>query len=206
MGNSKFFKPTLLYKEFMILDMIEKNPNITQRDMSDDLGISVSMVNDHLDIFEQNGFIKRVKHSSKVVDYNITKKGIERKKFLNIGYLSSAQSLYNSAKENIEKFLVQIEDKGFRNVLLYGAGEVCEILLSTLISNPTININCLAIIDDDPNKLDQEILGVSIIERSQVKDFDHDGILISSFINRDLIHNKLSEINYEKNRILNFFD
>lgn len=206
MENSKFFKPTLLYKEFMILDIIEKNPNITQRDMSNELGISVSMVNAYLDTFEANDFIKRVKHSSKDVDYHITKKGIERKKFLNIGYLSSAQSLYNSAKENIEKFLFQIVDKGCRNILLYGAGEVCEILLSTLISNPVIKLKCLAIIDDDLNKLGKKIVGVSIIGRSQVRDFEHDGILISSFINKDMIHEKLLEISYEKNRILNFFE
>ena len=157
MGNSKFFKPTLLYKEFMILDMIEKNPNITQRNMSDDLGISVSLINDHLSTFEDNGYIKRIKHSSKMVDYQITTKGIERKKVLNIGYLSSAQSLYNSAKENIEKFLRQIEEKGFKNILLYGAGEVCEILLSTLLSDTSIKIKCLAVIDDDLNKIGKEI-------------------------------------------------
>lgn len=205
MGNSKFFKPTLLYKEFMILDMIEKNPDITQRNMSDDLGISVSMVNDHLTLFEQSGYIKRIKHSSKMVDYQITTKGVERKKILNIGYLSSAQSLYNSAKENIEKFLRQIEEKGFKNILLYGAGEVCEILLSTLLSNTSIKIKCLAVIDDDLNKIGKEILGVSIIGRTQIKDYIHDAILVSSFINKNIFQNKLVEINYPINQILNFF-
>jgi len=27
MSDNQFFKPTVLYKEYMILDMIEKNPN-----------------------------------------------------------------------------------------------------------------------------------------------------------------------------------
>jgi hypothetical protein len=42
LSDNQFFKPTVLYKEYMILDMIEKNPNITQREMSKAIGIAVS--------------------------------------------------------------------------------------------------------------------------------------------------------------------
>ena len=33
----------------MILDMIEKNSRVTQREISKEIGIALSMVNDHLD-------------------------------------------------------------------------------------------------------------------------------------------------------------
>ena len=55
MNNNKFFKPTVLYKEYMILDMIEKNPLVTQRQMSKEIGIAVSMVNDYLDEYGNLG-------------------------------------------------------------------------------------------------------------------------------------------------------
>lgn len=45
MSNNTFFKPTPLYKEFMILDLIEKNKDITQREISLQIGAAVSMVN-----------------------------------------------------------------------------------------------------------------------------------------------------------------
>ena len=45
MKDNPFFKPTPLYKEFMILDMVHKNEKITQRAIADALSISVSMVN-----------------------------------------------------------------------------------------------------------------------------------------------------------------
>lgn len=45
---NNFFKPTLLYKEFMILDLIEKDSNITQREISKAINIAVSMVNNYL--------------------------------------------------------------------------------------------------------------------------------------------------------------
>ena len=206
MSDNQFFKPTVLYKEYMILDMIEKNPNITQREMSKALGIAVSMVNDHIDQYEKDKLIKRKKHSTKTVEYFVTKKGSERRKVLNIGYLNASQHLYNSAKENIEQFLFQIEKRGFTSILLYGAGEVCEILLSTMRSNPSIKLMCGAVVDDDPNKWGTNVFGVKIIDKSEVFLNEHDGILISSFTNKDAIKEKLLEINYNSDLILNFFD
>ena len=52
MNKNPFFKPTPLYKEFMILDLIEKDAKITQRAISDQVGIAVSMTNKYLDEYE----------------------------------------------------------------------------------------------------------------------------------------------------------
>ena len=206
MSDNQFFKPTVLYKEYMILDMIEKNPNITQREMSKNIGIAVSMINDYLNIYEKEKLIKRKKHSTKTVEYFVTKKGSERRKVLNIGYLNASQHLYNSAKENIEQFLFQIERKGFTNIILYGAGEVCEILLSTMGSNPNLKLICSAVVDDDPSKWGSNVFGVKIIDKSEIFKNEHDAILISSFTNKDVIKSKLLEIDYRSEQIMNFFD
>ena len=206
MSDNQFFKPTVLYKEYMILDMIEKNPNITQREMSKTIGIAVSMVNDHIDQYEKDKLIKRKKHSTKTVEYFVTKKGIERRKVLNIGYLNASQRLYNSAKENIESFLVQIENKKFQNILLYGAGEVAQILLHSIETRVDSKINVLAIIDDDPKKQGNSLNNKMIINRNQVTDYDHNGILISSYINNDKMLKNLQEQNYDLTKVFNFFD
>jgi len=202
----KFFKPTVLYKEYMILDMIEKNPNITQREMSKAIGIAVSMINQYLDQYEKNRFIKKKKHSSKTVDYIITNRGVERKKYLNISYLHASQHLYNSAKENIDQFLINLEKKGFKNILLYGAGEVCEILLNAIKSSKNSNISAIALIDDDINKIGTFIENTPIISRESLASIEHDGILISSYTNNEAIFNKLLNLNYERERIIRFFN
>jgi DNA-binding MarR family transcriptional regulator len=205
MSDNQFFKPTVLYKEYMILDMIEKNPNITQREMSRTIGIAVSMINDYLNIYEKDKLIKRKKHSTKTVEYFVTKKGSERKKVLNIAYLSASQQLYNSAKENIETFLIQIENKGFKNILLYGAGEVCEILLNAIKSSKIVSIKAQAIIDDNIEKVGNKIGSTSIISRESISQYQHDGILISSYTNNESIYNKLIQAGYSKDRIIQFF-
>jgi FlaA1/EpsC-like NDP-sugar epimerase len=189
----------------MILDLIEKNKNITQREMSLSIGLSVSMVNSHLDDYEKEGRIKRKKHSTKTVEYIVTKKGIERKKFLNISYFSTSQYLYNSAKENIESFLIQIEKKGFKNILLYGAGEVCEILLNALKSSKMTTIQALAVVDDNIDKIGDKIGSIDIISIESISNYPHEGILISSYTNSEGIYKKLLNVGYSKNRIIQFF-
>jgi DNA-binding MarR family transcriptional regulator len=206
MSDNSFFKPTLLYKEFMILDLIEKDANITQREISKTIGVAVSMVNQYIENFVEKRFIKKKKHSTKTVEYFITKKGVERKKVLNISYLNASLNIYKSAKENIVEFLDQIIAKGYKNILLYGAGEVAEILLQTILIDSQIPINVLAIVDDDKAKQGKTLVSSDIINSSRINDYKFDGILISSYTNQKLIFDKLLAMNYSKETILQFFD
>jgi DNA-binding MarR family transcriptional regulator len=206
MSDNSFFKPTLLYKEFMILDLIEKDANITQREISKTIGVAVSMVNQYIENFVEKGLIKKKKHSTKTVEYFVTRKGLERKKLLNISYLKNSQILYDSARENIEKFLNQLEIKGKKKLFLYGAGEVAEILLHTIYSSDNTTLTILGVIDDDIKKVGSSIYNTPIFSLDIVKNQIHDGILISSYTNRNSIIRKLSDYKYDVNKIYNFFD
>src|SRR5690554_6712394 len=102
----KFFIPTQLYKEYIILDLIYKNNNITQRMLSNKSRVSLSMVNMYLNQYEEEGFIKINYKSRKNLEYIITPKGIERMRILNVLYLKDSQYMYDAAKSNIENFLI----------------------------------------------------------------------------------------------------
>lgn len=206
MDYYNFLKPTKLFKEYLILDMIEKDSNITQRVIASAIDSSVSIVNDYLFCYEEEDLIIKTKYSNKNVEYFLTKKGLQRRKVLNVSYLNASQKLYNLAKENIENFLLLIESKGYKNILLYGAGEVCEILLNTINSSKNINIKALAVIDDDRDKIGKQIAHTNIIARAKINDIDHDGILISSYTNNEEIYKKLVSDNYNKDNIIQFFN
>lgn len=203
--NNTFFKPTPLYKEFMILDIIEKNKDITQREISENVGIAVSMVNYYLNKYECNGFIKRKRYSTKTVEYFCTRKGKERIKVLNIWYLKSSQQVYISAKENITTFLFQIIRKGFRNILLYGAGEVAEIILDVIRNDINVSLKVLAVIDDDASKVDKMVGNTKIILPVSIPNIKHDGVLISSYTHGKKIYENLIKSKYNKNNIIQFF-
>jgi DNA-binding MarR family transcriptional regulator len=203
---NNFFKPTLLYKEFMILDLIEKNANITQREISKTIGVAVSMINSYIENFVEKGLIKKKKHSTKTVEYFVTKKGMERRKLLNIWYLKSSHEVYLSAKDNIIKFLNQIINKGFKKILLYGAGEVAEIMLQVMNDDNNIPLEVLAVVDDDIKRQNEVIVNLPIISKENIKQYDHDGILVSSYKHHEVIRKNLVEINYPLDQILEFFE
>ena len=205
MSDKLFFKPTNLYKEYILLDLIEKNSHITQREMALNVGISVSTVNVFLDLYEIKGLIYRSKTTNRDVEYLITKKGIERKKILNMGYLNSTKKLYFEAKDNIEIFLQQIYFKGFKKILLYGAGDVAEMLIHAIVTSKTNKVEVLALIDDDSKKIDSKIANYDIISNDRINKYHHDGIIISTYSRKDEIKNKLSKNNYPKDKIIEFF-
>ena len=206
MSDNQFFKPTVLYKEYMILDMIEKNPNITQREMSKTIGIAVSMINDYLNIYENDKLIKRKKHSTKTVEYFVTKKGSERRKLLNIWYLKSSNNIYIQAKDNIISFLNQIIDKGFKKIILYGAGEVAEIMLQVMNDDNQIPLEVVAVIDDNKDRVGDKLVNIPIITLNELSKYIHDGIMISSYKHHETIHKNLVKIDYPQNKIIHFFD
>ncbi|MEW6605948.1 MAG: winged helix-turn-helix transcriptional regulator [bacterium] len=206
MSDNQFFKPTVLYKEYMILDMIEKNPNITQREMSKAIGIAVSMVNDYINIYEKSKLINRKKHSTKTVEYFVTKKGSERRKLLNIWYLKSSNNIYIQAKDNIISFLNQIIDKGFKKIILYGAGEVAEIMLQVMNDDNQIPLEVVAVIDDNKVRVGDKLVNIPIITLDELSKYNHDGIMISSYKHHETIHNNLVKIDYPKKQIIQFFD
>ena len=190
----------------MILDLIEKNKNITQREIGESIEVAVSMINNYLDEYEEKGLIKRKYHSTKTVEYFVTKKGIERKKLLNIRYLKDSQIVYQSAKDNIIAFLKQIIEKCFKKILLYGAGEVAEIILDVIQGDTQIPLEVLAVIDDDLEKQGTKLLGIPIISKNEISKYNFDGIFISSDVYNKEIYNKILSLGYNEKKIINYFE
>jgi FlaA1/EpsC-like NDP-sugar epimerase len=206
MENNPFFIPSPLYKEFMLLDVIEKNPSITQRSMSQALNVAVSMINSYLSEYEEKGFLIRRYLSPKVVEYEITPEGKERRKLLNIWYLQATHAFFEIAKSNIVIFLNQIINRGFIKLLFYGAGEVAEIILHTIESDSSFPIEVVAIVDDNPIKIGSSLLLKKVIRKEEIFEYNHDAILIASYHHHTKIYDKLIDLKYNQKNIIHFFD
>ncbi len=205
MEKCSFFKTTPLYKEFSLLSAISRDKHITQRDIASKMNVSVAMVNFYLDEYEEKGLIKRVYHGTKSIDYFVTDKGEERRKELSIRYLESALDVYNEAKLSCNVIFKKLRIKNFKKVLFYGAGEVCEMLLSVLNSDQSIDLDVIAVIDDDNKKIGKKILDKDIISLNEITNLSYDGILISTYTHTDTIYQKLIEQNIDKEKIVSFF-
>lgn len=201
----KFFSPTAKFKELLLLEHIENKPRTSQHEIARAIGSAASMVNVYMDKFEEKGYLVRDYQSLKIVNYNITPEGIKRKNYLSITYLHELLSLYRVAEENIEKFLQKLENKGYKNILFYGAGEAADSILGVIKGREGRNLKVLAIIDDNKELQGQIIHGYNIISREEIKDYKHDGIVITSYAFEGTIMDRLRDIKYPDEKIEKFF-
>lgn len=201
----KFFNPTSELKELLLLQHIEDKPNTTHKEMARVIQGAASMVNVYIDRMEEDGYLVRKYQSAKIVYYNITPEGVKRKKFLLINYLRELLDLYKLAKNNVESFLSEVESKGNKKILIYGAGEVAETILGVIRDRNNETLKVLAVVDDDKDMQGKELLGFRIISREEIKQYEHDGIIITSYAFEDDILKKLDEIDYPGDRVEKFF-
>lgn len=203
--NIKFFTPTAELKELTILQHIENSEDTTQKELAELVNAAPSMINVYINDYEEKGYIIREYISTKTVKYKITSAGVRRKNYLLITYLHELLKLYRLAKENIEGFLEKLEDKGYRNILLYGAGEVAETILSVIRDRGASRLNIAGIIDDDEAKKNKKLLGYKIISRDDIEKYNHDAIVITSYTYEDDIRRRLGEVGYDGGRVVRFF-
>lgn len=201
----KFFNPTSDLKELQLLQHIENNPDTTQKELANIINGAASMVNVYISELEEKNYLVREYRSAKVVYYRITAEGVKRKNYLSITYLHELLELYRLAEENIEGFLVRLENKGYKNILLYGAGEVAETLLRIIIGRKDKPLKVLALVDDDKDRQGKELLEYKIISREEIKEYRHDGIIITSYTFEEDIRERLEEIEYPEDRVERFF-
>ena len=203
--DNTIFKPTNEYKQMLILDAISTNSKVTQRFLASITNTSVAMVNSYLDDYESLGLIEKNVANSKVVRYLLTKKGSEQLKYLSVNYLKASIEVYNQAKKECIRYLNILKEHNIHNVLFYGAGKVCEMLLR-VIKEDDLDFNVLGIVDDDEKKIGTELYGIDIISISQIRFYKYDCIFVSSYNHKDEILENLSFYNISPRKIRSFFE
>lgn len=95
---------------YLILEALKANPNATQRELANQLGISLGKVNYCLKALVEKGWLKAgdFKHSNNKLGYMylLTPKGIEEKSKLTKAYLARKIAEY----EQLEKEIKQLKN------------------------------------------------------------------------------------------------
>jgi EPS-associated MarR family transcriptional regulator len=92
---------------YKVLRHIEDNPEITQRELARDLGISLGKANYCLKALIEKGWVKannfKNSNNKAAYAYLLTPKGIERKAQITVSYLKRKLEEYESIKQEIEQ-------------------------------------------------------------------------------------------------------
>lgn len=110
-----------------ILQNIEENEEVTQRHLSDSLGVALGLTNSYLKRCVNKGLIK-IKHvPANRYLYYLTPKGFSEKSRLTAEYLSYSFDFYRKASESLNETLSLCHQQGYKNILFCGISELAEI-------------------------------------------------------------------------------
>jgi len=119
-------------RELEILERLENNGHLTQRDLSKDVGIALGLVNHLLKKMVTKGWIKIKNIDSKKIRYLITPEGAREKSSLLYKRAESTIHFYLEAKRVIKDKVIHLKNEGIEDVSIYGINHISEVLFIVL--------------------------------------------------------------------------
>lgn len=120
-------------KEFEVLEYISSSDDVTQRDISEHLGISLGSVNLLLKKMIKEGFIKIEKIPANRVAYMLTPKGIQEKVLKTFSYIKIHYNAIEKYKDNM-KILIDDISKSHDKIYVYILEKEIRSIFSNVLS------------------------------------------------------------------------
>lgn len=114
--------------EFRIIDEIDKNLNTTQRKISHQIGLSLGMTNLIMKRLIVKGYVKVKGLNRRNVQYILTPRGFAEKVKKTHRYLLRTIDTLKTVKEKIQDTVLEYYEKGERNFIILGKGELADIV------------------------------------------------------------------------------
>ena len=184
------------YKELRLLEEIEQDPELSQRQLSRRMGVALGVGNLLLKNLPKKGYIKVTHLSWKRWIYVITPKGMTRKVNLTLSYIESFLGHYRRVKkilkENFNSLTLNKESK----VAIVGTGELAELAYLALLDIGVDEINMFG------NENDKHIfLGMNVVSIQDIEVNDYSKIVVTSD-DIDVINASLKERSADSNQIV----
>ena len=168
-------------RELEILERLENNGHLTQRDLSKEVGIALGLVNHLLKKMVTKGWIKIKNIDAKKIRYLITPEGASEKSSLLYKRVDSTIHFYLEAKRVIKDKVIHLKNEGVKDVSIYGINNISEVLFIVL---KELGLELNSIVDE--KKEGKEWFGYNVIGIDQfVK--SNTGVLILATFDKEKI-------------------
>lgn len=122
----QFFAPTPRQRELQILVEIDRDPQVSQKELATRVGLAPSMVNNYMKQLCDEEKVQKCGPNHKRITYHLTEEGRRIKSDLLSRYLTEALRLYQMLSEDLKRRLRHIQQEGISSVVLLGAEESCD--------------------------------------------------------------------------------
>ena len=115
-------------KEFRVINEINRDLNITQREISQKSGMSLGMTNIILKRLINKGYIKVKQLNKKKAQYLLTSKGFTEKAKKSYNYTLKTINALKTMKIKIQDFIFNEYQNGQRKFVIYGNTELTDLV------------------------------------------------------------------------------
>ena len=121
------FKPSDRMRDLQLLEEIEQNPKVSQRELSNKFGIALGVTNACMRRMTRRGLIRLKGFPPRRIAYYLTPKGFAEKSKLALRFFSYNIRHYAEMKKQISNKLLEIQNSGVKRVAFFGVSEEMEV-------------------------------------------------------------------------------
>lgn len=184
------------YHSLLLLEEIAKEELLSQRELSKRVGIALGLVNSYVKNMIAKGYIRVKTFPKNRYKYLLTPKGMVEKSHLTYQHLHYFTNLYTTARKDFKDLFAEFENKGVKRVVFCGVDEVAEI---AYLSLQETNLKLIGVTDN--KRHGERFFNYSVFPMEDLKSFDFDRTVVTSFKKRDCLLERLKELKIAEDRI-----
>ncbi len=184
------------YRSLQLLDEISRNHELTQRDLSRNLGVALGLINSYLKNLVAKGYITVSTIPRKRYTYYLTPHGFAEKTRLTYQHLQNFTSLYKVARRDFHNLFNTLRSMGVKRVAFCGLDEVTEI---AYLSLKEAELELVGILDTHPSK--KRFFGHEVLGFKDASALGFDIIVITNFRDDSELKDGLVRAGVEEKRI-----
>jgi DNA-binding MarR family transcriptional regulator len=120
-------------RDRVLLEQIERDPDVTQASLAAQLGVAVGTVNWHLKRLISKGYVKVKRAQRRKLRYIITPEGIALRARLTIDYIDQSMRLYRLVRQRVREALTEAKQNDVTGVRIKADGDIGDICRLTCL-------------------------------------------------------------------------
>ncbi len=169
-----------------ILDVVQKQSDVSQRHLARHLGVALGLANSYLKRCVRKGLIKITEAPANRYLYYLTPKGFAEKSRLTAQYLTYSFSFYRQAGESCLRVFDDCQARGWKRLLLCGVSDLAEIATLRGIERDLMIVGFY-----DPQAERKRFLDRPVWDTLETAD-DHDACVVTDFLAPQVMYDHLT--------------
>ena len=178
------------------LEAIALDDRITQRSLSDKLGIALGLTNIYLKRLVRKGYVKVVNIQSNRLRYLLTPKGITEKTRLTYEFMEYSLFLYGQVREQLRTRLQPYVLENRKRVAMYGTGEAAELAYLSIVE---LGLELVAVFGTDTDRL---FLGHAVRDIEAHGQVEFDLLLVATLDRSEDVAAQLARLGIDHARVV----